>query len=81
MRWLAVAGLICPLKYGRTPSELYRLFSANPAHPGLHFKKLQGEDNIYSARMGFDYRALAVMQGDSVVWCWIGSHAEYGRLI
>lgn len=59
----------------------YRLFRSSPAHPGLHFKKLEGEEDIYSARIGLDYRALAVMKRDRVVWYWIGSHSEYDRLI
>ena len=59
----------------------YRLFRANPAHPSLHFKKLEGQDDIYSARVGLDYRALAVKKHDRLVWYWIGSHAEYDRLI
>lgn len=58
----------------------YRLFRADPAHPGLQFKKLQGEDNIYSARIGLGYRALAVMKSERAVWYWIGSHSEYDRL-
>jgi len=45
----------------------YRLFQNNPAHPGLPFKKLEGEDNLYSARIGLDYRALAVMNKDRIV--------------
>lgn len=59
----------------------YRVFRDNPAHPGLHFKKLEGEDNIYSARIGLEYRALAVLKGNRAVWYWIGGHAEYDRLI
>jgi hypothetical protein len=59
----------------------YRLFQSNPAHPGLHFKKLEGDDHIYSARIGLAYRAMAAMKGNRVVWFWIGSHAEYDRLI
>jgi hypothetical protein len=54
---------------------------SNPAHPGLQFKKLEGEENIYSARIGLEYRALAVMKKDRVVWYWIGSHSEYDRLV
>ena len=38
----------------------YRLFRINPSHPSLHFKKLQGEENIYSAEVGLNYRALGV---------------------
>src|SRR2546423_15659329 len=55
----------------------YGLLQANPAHPGLQFKKLEGEDNIYSVRIGLGYRALAVKEGDRVVWEWIGSHSQY----
>jgi hypothetical protein len=53
----------------------------NPAHPGLQFKKLEGEDNVYSARIGLEYRALAVMKKDRIVWYWIGGHSEYDRLV
>ena len=35
----------------REAKRAYCLFQTNPAHPGLHFKKLEGEDDIYSARM------------------------------
>jgi hypothetical protein len=59
----------------------FRLFQSNPAHPGLRFKKLEGEDDIYSARIGLEYRALAVMKKDRIVWYWIGSHSDYDRLI
>jgi hypothetical protein len=56
------------------------LFRTNPAHPGLQFKNLEGEVEIYSARIGLAYRALAVKKKDRVVWFWIGNHSEYDRL-
>jgi len=59
--------------------EAYRLFQNDPAHPSLHFKKLEGEDQIYSVRIGLGYRALGAMKGNRVVWFWIGSHADYDR--
>jgi hypothetical protein len=62
-------------------NRAYRLFQANPSHPGLHFKKLEGEQQIYSARIGLAYRALAVMEDNRAVWYWIGSHSEYDRLV
>jgi hypothetical protein len=65
----------------RDAKRAFRLFQSNPAHPGLQFKKLEGEDEIYSARIGLDYRALAVMKKDRVVWYWIGNHATYDRLV
>jgi len=33
------------------------------------------------ARIGLDYRAPAIMKKDRIVWYWIGSHAEYDRLV
>ena len=42
-----------PLAVQRDAKRAYRLFAENPAHPGLQFKKLEGEDDIYSARIGF----------------------------
>jgi hypothetical protein len=47
----------------------------------LHFKKLEGEDRIYSVRIGLGYRALGAMKGNRVVWFWIGSDAEYDRRV
>jgi hypothetical protein len=38
-----------PIDVQRAARRSYRLFRSNPAHPGLQFKKLEGEDNIYSA--------------------------------
>ena len=70
-----------PLNTQRDAKRAYRLFQSNPAHPGLQFKKLEGEDNIYSVRIGLEYRALAVMQKDRIIWYWIGSHSEYDRLV
>jgi plasmid maintenance system killer protein len=70
-----------PADTQRDAKRSYRLFRTNPAHPSLHFKKLEGEDNIYSVRIGLEYRALAVMNKDRVVRYWVGSHHEYDRLV
>ena len=53
----------------------------HPAHPGLQFKKLEGEDDIYSVRIGLGYRALTDMKEVRIVWYWIGNHSEYDRLV
>ncbi len=73
------AGL--PLEVQQDAERAYRLFRADPAHPGLHFKKLEGEDDIYSVRIGLDYRALAVMKRNRVVWYWTGSRCDYDHLV
>jgi hypothetical protein len=59
----------------------YRLFLKNPAHPGLNFKKVDEQNNIYSARVGLGYRALGQVDGSDIVWFWIGPHAEYDKLV
>jgi hypothetical protein len=59
----------------------YRLFRDNPHHPSLHFKQVHATRPIYSARVGEHYRALGVRDNNEMVWFWIGSHAEYDRLL
>lgn len=59
----------------------YALFRADPAHPGLHFKKVYPDPPIYSARVGIGYRAVGALDGNTMVWFWIGSHADYDRLL
>jgi hypothetical protein len=61
--------------------EAYRLFQANPYHPGLRFKRLQVPRPVYSVRISREYRALGVREGDELIWFWIGPHAEYDKII
>lgn len=56
----------------------YRLLRDNPYHPSLHFKRL---GNYWSVRVGRHYRALATEVEGGFLWGWIGSHAEYDRII
>ena len=61
--------------------RVYKLFLYNPGHPGLSFKRVDDQNRIYSIRIGLGYRALGQMRGGDIVWFWIGSHAEYDKLI
>lgn len=61
--------------------KAYRIFLADPGHPGLRFKQVHPVDPIVSARVGLGHRALGVRKGDEVIWFWIGSHADYDRLV
>ena len=56
----------------------YALFSENPAHPSLHLKRI---DELWTVRVTDDYRALALRDRNVFTWVWIGSHAEYDRII
>ena len=59
----------------------HQLFVANPSHPGLRFKPVDSSRPLYSARVGLSHRVLGVRDGDTVVWFWIGTHAEYDQLL
>ena len=59
----------------------YEQFNANPAHPGLNLKRVGRKRPVYSARVGIQYRAVGVLEGDTITWFWIGSHDEYERLL
>jgi hypothetical protein len=58
--------------------QAYARLKQDPRHPALHFKKI---GRFWSARVGAHYRALAVEVPDGLVWFWIGSHADYDRLL
>ncbi len=61
--------------------EAYHRFAENPNHPGLRFKRVHATEPIYSVRVSRDYRAIGIRDGDTVIWFWIGSHADYDDLI
>ena len=75
----ALAGL--PAHVQRQARVAYTLFAADPTHPSLRFKQVHETRPIYSARVGLGYRALCVREGEDLIWFWIGSHAEYDRLL
>ena len=58
----------------------YKLLKENPAHPSLGFKPVS-RNRYYSVRVGLHYRAIGVPVPDGVQWFWIGSHAEYDKLL
>ena len=70
-----------PAHVQRQAREAYALIRQNPAHRGLRFRQVHPTPPIYSARVGIGYRAVGSLEGDTVVWFWIGSHAEYDRLL
>jgi hypothetical protein len=70
-----------PAQIQRQARDAYRLFREDQAHPGLRFKQVHDEPPIYSARVGISYRAVGARDGNTIVWFWIGSHADYDHLI
>ena len=58
--------------------QSYDLLKRDQRYPSLHFKKV---GRFCSVRVGIHYRALAVQDGENLVWFWIGHHSEYDRII
>jgi hypothetical protein len=56
----------------------YALLKSDPNHPSLHFKRI---GRFWSVHIGLRYRALATEIDEGLLWFWIGSPAEYDRLI
>jgi hypothetical protein len=70
-----------PANVRRQAREAYRLFRDNPSHPSLRFKQVCNDPRSYSARVGIGYRAVGYLDGGTIVWFWIGSHADYDKLL
>jgi hypothetical protein len=71
--------------YESLPAEIrlladknFELLKSNPNHPSLRLKKV---GVFWSARIGRDFRALAVENTGGLTWVWIGSHGDYDRLV
>jgi hypothetical protein len=71
--------------YRRLPDDVqeladrcYELLRNDSRHPSLHFKKV---GRFWSIRVGLHYRAVAVEDQSDMVWFWIGTHAEYDKLL
>lgn len=70
-----------PLTVRRQAREAYRQFRADPSYRGLRFKQVHTPPPTYLARVGIGYLAVGVLDGDTVIWFWVGSHAHYDRLL
>ena len=71
--------------YDALPTEVrsladrnYALLKVEPRHPSLHFKRI-GE--VWSVRVGIHHRALGRDVDGGILWFWIGTHADYDKLV
>jgi len=71
--------------YHHLPRQIQQLADAcydqlkrDTAHPSLHFKRI---GRYHAVRIGLHYRALAVDVPEGLLWFWIGSHAEYDKML
>ncbi|AFY60454.1 hypothetical protein [Synechococcus sp. PCC 6312] len=59
----------------------YLQFQKDASYPSLRFKKVHPNLAIYSVRITKDYRAVGELAGDRVIRFWVGTHADYNRLL
>jgi hypothetical protein len=59
--------------------KTYRLFAADRLHPSLHFHRLVGHPELWSVRITRDYRAVGLLDGQTITWFWIGNHEDFER--
>ena len=56
----------------------FALLKSDPRHPSLQLKKIS---QLWSVRVGAQYRALGFDVKEGIYWFWIGPHAEYDRMV
>lgn len=59
--------------------KTYAVFRQNPAHPSLRLERLACDPRAWALRVTLNYRAVALRQGDTWIWLWIGTHQEFDR--
>ena len=69
---------LLPEAVRRLADANYALLRADARHPSLHFKRV---GRLWSVRVGFGYRALAIDDESGPIWFWIGSHADYNHIL
>ncbi len=66
-----------PVEIQKRAYRAYRLWRSNPMARSLYFKRVSDSEPIYSVRIGLGYRALGLVEGDTIYWYFIGDHDTY----
>lgn len=70
-----------PADIRKLAEKNYQLWCEDQNHPSLHFRRLKGNEDRYTVRIGDHYRALGGRTSGTMVWVWIGTHSDYDRLV
>ncbi|GAB4139497.1 MAG: hypothetical protein Tsb009_08470 [Planctomycetaceae bacterium] len=74
-----------PSQIRELADDHFQLFLSNPNHPSLRLHKLENShmpshrDGSYSVSITMRYRAIFVIDDDTNVWYWVGSHTDYNK--
>jgi len=63
-----------PLPVRKHADHNFSVIKEYPNHPLLRLLKIDG---LWSMRVGSRHRALAIEEGDTIVWFWIGKYKHY----
>ncbi|MBL9145694.1 MAG: hypothetical protein JNM99_18595 [Verrucomicrobiaceae bacterium] len=74
--WAALHSL--PPEVQELAHKNFELMKADERHPSIRLKKV---GQLWSGRVGRDYRALAQDRKEGLLWFWIGPHQEYDKLL
>jgi hypothetical protein len=61
--------------------KAYELWEKDPYNNSLDFKRIHSKRPIYSVRKGIHWRAIGAKEDETITWFWIGSHADYDKLV
>jgi len=65
----------------RKARKAFHLWRQDPGNPLLHYKKIHRTKPAYSIRIGLGWRDLGIKSDNHMIWFWIGSHADYDKII
>jgi hypothetical protein len=74
--WVCYRGL--PADVQALAGKSFALLKADSRHPSLRLKRIE---HFHSVRVGLYYRALGVTVEGGISWFWIGTHAEYDKIV
>lgn len=70
-----------PLSIQEAAEKAYQIWQNDPYNSSLKFKQIHAVKPIYSVRIGLDWRAVGIKEGNTMIWFWIGSHSDYDKII
>jgi mRNA-degrading endonuclease RelE of RelBE toxin-antitoxin system len=57
-----------PKEVQKLADKNFELLKTDPYHPSLHFKKVGKAKQLWSVRVGINYRALGAEKPKGIVW-------------
>ena len=67
-----------PKDVRETADKNFQLLKADPRHPSLHLKRIGA---VWSVRVGDRFRALGHEVPEGIQWFWVGSRADYDKIV